>query len=259
LVAPQRNLGEECVLRREQEFHAALAENFDAPAMPPLPGDHLEEALFARAGRLAGQRVLEAGCGTGDVTLQLLERGAQVTALDVSPRMIEIARERAERFIPDASVEWQVAPVEETGFSASTFDVAVGKWILHHADIPRSAAELARVLRPEGRGLFIENSALNPLLALARRHLAGRWGIPRYGTEDEHPLTREDYACFRQKFPKMQLVFPDFFFFTLLDRQIWRYRSPTVTTLTRWLDDKVFERVPPLQKYSFHVILELGR
>ncbi|MAE96925.1 MAG: hypothetical protein CL910_19935 [Deltaproteobacteria bacterium] len=54
--------------------------------------DRLHEALAAAVPE--GARVLEVGCGTGAVTRRLVARGAQVTALDQSPEMLEQARRR---------------------------------------------------------------------------------------------------------------------------------------------------------------------
>ena len=67
-----------------------------------------------------------------------------------------------------------------------------GKWILHHADVPAAAREVARVLKPGGRAAFFENQGRNPLLRLARRAL---WRLPAgevVGTPDERPLHRPD-------------------------------------------------------------------
>jgi 2-polyprenyl-3-methyl-5-hydroxy-6-metoxy-1,4-benzoquinol methylase len=56
----------------------------------------LLEGLFAELG-LAGRRVLDLGCGSGQVSLLAASMGAQVHAIDIAPRMIEIARESARR------------------------------------------------------------------------------------------------------------------------------------------------------------------
>jgi SAM-dependent methyltransferase len=250
-----QGLAHDDVLHREREFHDALAAPLAAAALPPRPPDHLEQALLARAGRLAGRRVLELGCGTGDLTLHLLAGGAAVTALDLSDRMVAIARRRAERYAPGAATRFIVAPVEATGLPSGAFDLVVGKWILHHADIRRSADEIARLLRPGGAAIFIENSGLNPLLSFARQRLTGRFGIPRYGTDDEHPLVARDYAYFRRRFGNLSLSFPDFCFFELLDRQVFHYRVPPVGRATKALDRAVWRWGGPLRRYSYHVLL----
>ena len=245
------------VARREMEFHDALAAPLRAASMPPRTLDHLEAALMAKLGPVDGLAVAELGCGTGDLTLELMRCGAVVTALDLSPRMVEVARHRAALFYPNASPTFFAAPVEDTGLDAGSFDLVVGKWILHHADIRRGANEIHRLLRPGGRGVFIENSALNPALSFARTYIAGRFGIPRYGTEDEHPLQSRDYHYYRLLFREVRLDFPDFCFFTLLDRQLLKFRHPILSRALRHADEFTWEKMPMLRRYSYHVLLEI--
>ena len=57
----------------------------------------INPALFALAGEVAGKRVLDAACGGGHIARALARRGAHVTTVDISPRMIALARRRAER------------------------------------------------------------------------------------------------------------------------------------------------------------------
>jgi SAM-dependent methyltransferase len=240
---------------REREFHDALARELDPAAMPPRGPDALEQALLAGLGDLTGKRVLDLGCGIGDLSLQLLGRGAHVTGLDLSPGMVAVTGGRAARFMPAAPFTGLVAPVENTGLEDDAFDLIVGKWILHHIELDAAFAELRRILRPGGQAAFIENSAFNPLLMVARRHLAGRFGVPRYGTADEHPLTEADVERFRGAFPSLRLEFPDFAFFRLFDRQILRFRHPRASRAFRWLDETIYERAPRLRRYSFHVVV----
>jgi ubiquinone/menaquinone biosynthesis C-methylase UbiE len=244
------------VLGREREFHDALATGVDASRLAPREPDQLEQSLLARAGEIAGAEVLELGCGTGDLTLQLLARGANLTALDLSDGMIGIARERVHRF-SRARASFVAAPVERCGLTSESFDLVIGKWILHHADIGGAAREIGRVLRPGGRAVFLENSGLNPLLAFARNHLTGRWGIPRYGTKDEHPLTRTDYEIFRHEFKRFSMEFPDFFVFQLFDRQVLKFRYPIAGRAMRGLDNAI-GHISPLRRFSYHVLLEMS-
>ena len=137
---------------RERRFYDRVAgglapEDMGRPRPDPYAGSLLE-AL----GPLRGRRVLEAGSGTGDLSLELLERGAELTALDVSPGMVEVARRRAGRLFPGASATWVAAALEDTGLPDAAFDLVVGKWVLHHADVVRAGAEVRRV-RGHGRVL----------------------------------------------------------------------------------------------------------
>ena len=80
----------------------------------------LHEALAEAAVPKPGARVLEIGCGTGAVTERLVARGAEVTALDQNPEMLE----RAQARLGDAPVAWlertasEIDALPEQGFDA---------------------------------------------------------------------------------------------------------------------------------------------
>jgi SAM-dependent methyltransferase len=98
------------------------------------------------------RRILEVGCGWGELAEWLAqETGAEVLALDLSPRMVELARERG--------VDARVGDVQALPFADREFDVAVAAWMLYHVpDLDGAVAELARVLRAGGRLVAITNS-----------------------------------------------------------------------------------------------------
>ena len=241
---------------REVAFHDALAETLGHGDLAFRAPDGLEHALLRELGPIEGKTILDLGCGAGELSGYLARRGAHVVSLDISPGMVELARRRlAHAGIPGG--EFVVAPAERTPLGDESVDLVVGKWILHHIDVAAAATEVARVLRPGGRAVFIENSGDNRLLSYARKELAGRLGIPRYGTDDEHPLGKEEYELLGQSFAHVTLEYPDFCFFALFDRQIFRLKYPVVTRLLRDIDDVVFRKLPRLRRYSYHVIIGL--
>jgi ubiquinone/menaquinone biosynthesis C-methylase UbiE len=244
---------------RERVFHDELAKQYEATEMPAREPDALEKPLLDGLGDIRGLRVLDLGCGIGDLTMMLLDRGADVTALDISPGMVDVARRRAEHLFPAASFTGVAGTVEQTGLPDETFDLIVGKWILHHVELTPALAEMRRILAPGGRAAFVENSALNPLLMFARRHLAGRFGVPRLGTEDERPFDQADLDTFRREFPSFQMEFPDFAFFRMFDRQVLRLRFKPVTKAISKIEGFLYRRVSRLRKYSFHVIVRFQR
>ncbi len=255
MVTPQRAAASDRVLRREREFHDALSASFDGGELAPREPDELEQGLLARAGQIAGADVLELGCGTGDLTLELLARGANLTALDLSEGMVAVASRRVDRY-GRAGAHFVAAPVESCGLASESYDLVIGKWILHHADIGGAAREIRRVLRPGGRAVFLENSGLNPLLIFARTYVTGHWGIPRYGTDDERPLSRRDYRVFEDGFSHFTREFPDFFVFQLFDRQVLKYRYPIAGKALRGLD-RAIGHINLLRRFSYHVLLEM--
>ncbi len=97
-----------------------------------------------------GDRVLDAGCGAGRFTKQLIAMGAEVVALDVSPTQLDLCRQRA----PGAA-EYVLGSVTELpGLSDETFDtvLALGGVLSYCFDeAPRAARQLARVAKPGGQ------------------------------------------------------------------------------------------------------------
>lgn len=103
-------------------------------------------ALEKLLGDLRGLKVLDLGCGTGRIIGMLKERGADVTALDISEEMIETVS----RKFPD--VECVVGDSENLPFADESFDIVLGLfWIVHLKDLRPSFDEVYRVLKDEGR------------------------------------------------------------------------------------------------------------
>ena len=122
----------------------------------------LDPAHLSLAGDVTGLHVLDAGCGEGRFARMLAERGARVTGVDLSPRMIEIAStHEAEHRL---GIEYHIADMADLhAFQSGSFDLAVAYVSL--VDVPsyqRAIAEIARVLRPGGRFQF---SIVHPCFA----------------------------------------------------------------------------------------------
>jgi SAM-dependent methyltransferase len=244
---------------REIGFHDALAAELDPAAMPPEAPGRLEHAILAGAGLRPGERVLDLGCGSGDLTLELAARGADVTALDLSPGMVDVASRRVELFAPRAVCKFVAAPIEESGLEAQSFDVIVGRYILHHLDLDSVAPVLAKLLVDGGRAVFGETSGRNPILMFARDNLAGRFGIPRLGTPDEHPLTDADVARLAPFFREVGVSYPVFEFFFLFDRQVLRFRWSGVSRLIDAIDQFIYRRIQSARPYSFRMIVTMRK
>jgi ubiquinone/menaquinone biosynthesis C-methylase UbiE len=111
-----------------------------APWMPEVMGFN----------EFAGQRLLEVGCGMGTDLLQFARGGARVTAVDLTPRSIEISRRHLSLY--GASGEFALADCETLPFADESFDVAYSNGVLHHTpDTAGAVREIHRVLRPGGQ------------------------------------------------------------------------------------------------------------
>lgn len=106
------------------------------------------DALGARGLTGAGVRALDIGTGTGTVARGLALSGAQVSAIDPAPALMEQA-ETLDR-AAGVSVAYLTAGAESLPFDDDSFDLAVAGQCWHWFDRPVAAAEAARVLRPGG-------------------------------------------------------------------------------------------------------------
>lgn len=123
----------------------------------------LDSATLALLGDVAGRRVLDAACGEGRFGRMLAERGAQVTGVDYSPKMIDLAQEE-ERKHP-LGMQYHVADVADLSFlAAEGFDAAVAYMcVMDVADYEAAMAKIARVLKPGGQFVF---SILHPCFTM---------------------------------------------------------------------------------------------
>ena len=146
-----------------------LAGRYAAWRAPGEGGDPTVQYLEALAGLVeAGARVLELGCGSGEVT-QVLARRYDVTAVDVSAAQVELARRAA----PTATVEH--GDLLEASHDAGSFDAVVAFYVLNH--VPRD--RLAEVL--DGVALWLRPGGI--LLASFGIGDTDAWVGPWLGTE----------------------------------------------------------------------------
>ena len=110
----------------------------------------LTPAILKMLGRIAGKNVLDAGCGEGFLGRLMAERGAFITAVDYSEKMLEIARERTE---DDLGIDYLHANLEHLDMlNDDAFDIVVSCIVIQRVpDYQAAIKEMYRVLRPEGR------------------------------------------------------------------------------------------------------------
>lgn len=108
---------------------------------------------FSDFSRWKGKRVMEIGCGIGTDTMNFARAGAQVTAVDLSDRSLDVAKKRAQVFGMADRIRFIQANVESLGsvIEPQPFDLIYSFGVLHHTPHPEAAfRELRRFLAPEG-------------------------------------------------------------------------------------------------------------
>lgn len=109
---------------------------------------------FIPYSRMRAKRVLDVACGMGWATVEMANQGAIVTGIDISPRVIEIARRHLEHRGLASSASVQVMDAQSLQFDAGTFDF-VNAWgcLMHMPRTERALAEIFRVLKPGGQAI----------------------------------------------------------------------------------------------------------
>ena len=143
--------------------YAAMVANREAGAPA---GDPVLPPLLAILGPVAGLAVLDAACGEGYLARILAGQGAQVTGMDIAPRLIARARERD----PAEASAYQVADLSTLPPGCvGRFDRVVSHLALNDvADYQGFCATLAAVLKPGGRAVLSLN---NPYSYVVRKHI----------------------------------------------------------------------------------------
>lgn len=123
--------------------------------------------LLELLGDITGCRVLDAGCGEGYLARVLAARGARVTGIDLSPRLIELARTKD----PAGDIDYRVADLSQpVPGVAGYFDAAASYLVLNDVPDHRGfAATLGASLKPGRRAVLALN---NPYSAVVNRHVA---------------------------------------------------------------------------------------
>ena len=115
----------------------------------------------------SSSRVLDVGCGTGEMAGRLIDRGYDVSGVDIAEPMVHRARERwgADRF--------KVADGEHLPFDDNTFEAVVCLGVIEYQDADeRTLREIRRVLKPGGRAVLSTPNSVSPLYYLDQATLA---------------------------------------------------------------------------------------
>jgi 2-polyprenyl-3-methyl-5-hydroxy-6-metoxy-1,4-benzoquinol methylase len=149
--------------RWDEYGHERIAQLRQAPdkfIINDFPRTHHKQAygdIIKSVGPLSAKKMLELGCGRGDLSVFLAKQGAQVTGVDVGEHLIAAARLLAE--INDVRCEFQAANITDIPFDDNTYDVVLGIAILHHLsppDLRKALQETHRVLKEDGAAFFVE-------------------------------------------------------------------------------------------------------
>ncbi len=161
-------------MARHQKFWDRFAKRFAAAEIKDV--EAYERRLGAIEAALApDSAVLDMACGSGLMAVRIAPQLRHLTAIDISPKMIAIARDRA-RAAGVGNISFSVTSVEDFTAPPASFDVVLAMSILHLLDDPPGAIAKAFTLLKPG-GVFISNTHCIPGAGWKLK-LALRIGLP---------------------------------------------------------------------------------
>lgn len=216
-----------------------------------LSSTYRDSLLFEN---IKGKRVLDYCCGNGEIAVEMAKRGAsEVFGIDISPVAIENASFLARSVGVGSVCNFKVMDAENTDFADKFFDLIHEYGALHHLELRKASAELARILKPEGKLICTEALRNNPLIHWYRKHtpqLRTKWEV-------EHILSLNDLNQIKLFFSEIDVRF---FHLTCLMAVPLR-KTRFFDTACKLLDsiDSIILKKPCIGKYAWIMVFDLKR
>jgi SAM-dependent methyltransferase len=215
---------------------------------PPPDTPFALEYAFHLLGDIRGRTVLDLGCGTGENIVPLVESGARVIGMDISPDLIALARKRLDDAKLEATLE--VGSAYDTGLPDESVDVIFCIALVHHLDIGRAVDEMLRILAKGGVVILKEPVRFSRTYAFLRRLLPAREDV----SEFEHPLTREEVTAMTGRFQVREVRYFRLPFIPLVCGIVPLIRS-AAWKVDRW----IFRHYLAAERYATLVTMKLQK
>ena len=259
--------------QKEAEFHDQWAADVD------LEQTLIDETFTATTalenqfvleqfGDVTGLRVLDYGCGAAEGGIFLAKRGAKVVAIDVSPGMLDLAQRLAKKH--GVEIETRVVSSDAIPAADGEFDRVYGNGVLHHVPLATAIPELARIMKPDAIGCFIEPLPYNPVINVYRKIAEA------VRTPDEKPLSFGQIEAFKSSFGSVHhrefwlttlAVFLKFYVWDRVNPNKERYWKKIYTDAVKIapffdplkrLDEELLSRVPALGRLCWNTVITVS-
>jgi ubiquinone/menaquinone biosynthesis C-methylase UbiE len=199
-------------------------------------------------------RVLDYGCGNGLTSVTMAKMGASsIIGIDISDVSVENAKKLAEKEQYNDITTFLEMDAEHMNFPDNSFDIAQENGVLHHLDLDKAYADLARVLKPSGKMICTEALGHNPLIQYYRRrtpHLRTEWEV-------EHILHKKDIELAKKYFKNVRIL--GFFHLAAIAAVPFR-NSTAFNGILRALEtvDGLLLKFPVVRWQAWQVVFELS-
>ena len=211
---------------------------------------------FWKTAHLYGTVVLDYGCGEGGFSEMLADLGADVCGIDISPGLIALANKLTTkaRNGSGGSFRFLVCDAHRTPFPDNSFDYVLGNGALHHLDLDKAYAEIARILKPGAKSRFIEPMYHHPMLWSLRKL------TPASHTMDEKPLSIADVEKAKRWFRTVH--HQQHFLFSVCAAPAHLlgtgFALSVIDKLDR-IDEHLMNIQPFLRKFAWYTVLEMTK
>ena len=255
----------------EREFHDNWADSEDLAAIDVVHTNEVCTAPEMRfitksLGDLNGKSLLDIGCGLGEASVYFALKGANVTASDLSPGMLDFAQALAKK--NDVSINTHLASAEDMLLKPEqTFDVIYAGNVLHHVDLEKTISQLMPHLKDGGIFVSWDPVAYNPIINVYRAMAT------EVRTPDEAPLGIKEIRTLKKSFSSVKLRY--FWLTTLLifilmyvvqrrDPNKERFWKVVLKEGNKWaflfkplklIDDILLKLIPPLGLLCWNVVV----
>ncbi|HEY7243057.1 MAG TPA: methyltransferase domain-containing protein [Xanthobacteraceae bacterium] len=217
--------------QREIDFFDAHADASEYDVFTPQASSRLVDAVMELSELGPGARVVDLGCGSGAFTHLLRQAGYEVAGLDISGKLVDVGRQK------HPGIAFVQGDIEHLPFAAASFDGALLSGVVHHFPDPsRCAAEVFRILRPQGRFVAFDPNRMNPFMWLYRDPAS-----PFYSslgvTANERPVLAHEVAAV---FERAGFAVATHYIAGLAYRYVASWRTRLLLPVYNLVDAKVF-------------------
>ena len=236
----KRNRSENFDLREELDYYFSPEQEY---ALKKLWGSE----------GLRKKRILEIGSGMGVFALFLARQEADVYVVDIAPERLGFLRKQAKKYGLTDRIHIVTASAENLPFDSNYFDAVYTKSVLIHTQLEYASHEIHRVLRPGGRGVFVEPLTGNPFAGFYRKF---------FGPEEWKHITKyfddQRMKILRRPFEKTSIRR---FYFLSFCAFFWQFGWKNLSMFRLWvralngIDRILFQICPPLKNLAWFSVM----
>ncbi|MFH1029705.1 MAG: class I SAM-dependent methyltransferase [bacterium] len=220
---------------------------------------------------VTGKKVLEIGCGNGELSVWMAKNGADVFGVDISDESIKIAERRSAENATQNNTHFYARPAEQLLFEDCYFDIVFINVSLHHLEVDIALKEFKRVLKPKGILIAIEPLAFSRTIQNFRTSKLFTKLYPiRQETPTERILLVDDLKLIKSLFanttftpyrifsPFVYKVKPIFFFLAnrcFSKEKDFETRKEKMNRTLQRFDEKLLHYLPFLKSLSRYVVI----